>query len=201
MPREMCFRKINERIQDSKPGTVFVTSDFSDLATTYAANGALRRLEKSGDIRQIMRGIYERPKYSELLKEEVAPSADSVAQAIARNYGWTIVPSGLTALNMLGLSTQVPATWEYVSDGSYKTYSYGNVTLKFKKVSNKEISNLSYKTALVIRALKAIGRGNVTEDDIKEIRSRLTADEKKTALEEARHTTAWIYNEMKRICK
>ena len=201
MPREMCFRKINERIEDSKPGTVFVTSDFSDLATTYAANGALRRLEKSGDIRQIMRGIYERPKYSELLKEEVAPSADSVAQAIARNYGWTIVPSGLTALNMLGLSTQVPATWEYVSDGSYKTYSYGNVTLKFKKASNKEISNLSYKTALVIRALKAIGRGNVTEDDIKEIRSRLTADEKKTALEEARHTTSWIYDEIKRICK
>ena len=92
MPREMCFKRISERIGESKPGTVFVTSDFSDLATTYAANGVLRRLEKSGDIRQIMRGVYERPKYSKLLKEEVAPSADAVAHAIARNYGWTIVP-------------------------------------------------------------------------------------------------------------
>ena len=53
----------------------------------------------------------------------------------------------------------------------------------------------------MIRVLKAIGRGNVTEDNIKEIRSRLTEFEKKKDLEEAGHTTSWIYDEIKRICK
>ena len=201
MAREISFGKIEERIHKSEPGTVFVTSDFSDLATTYAANGALRRLEKSGDIRQIMRGVYELPQYSELLKEDVAPSTDLVAQAIARNYGWTIAPSGETALNLLGLSAQVPATWEYISDGSYRTYQYGNVTIKFKKASNRELAKLSPKTAVVVRALKSLGRGRVSKEDIDEIRSRLSEEEKKRALEEARYTTSWIYDEIKRICK
>ena len=93
-------------ISHSEPGTVFVISNFSDLVTTYATNGALRRLEKGGDIRQIMRGIYERSKYSE--KKELAPSADAMARTIARNYGWTIIPSGVNALNMLACLRRFP---------------------------------------------------------------------------------------------
>ena len=46
-----------------------------------------------------------------------------MAKAIARNYNWTIAPTGDAALNLLGISTQVPSKWEYVSSGPYKEYN------------------------------------------------------------------------------
>ena len=102
-----------------------------------------------------MRGIYYKPEYNDFLGEFVAPEPDAVAHALARNFGWTIVPCGDTALNLLGLSTQIPAAWVYVSDGTYKEYTYEQTTIKFKRTTNKEISKLSYKTALVVNKNKS----------------------------------------------
>ena len=73
-----------------------------------------------------MRGVYYKPEYNYLIGEAIAPAPDEVARALARNYGWTIVPCGDTALNLPGHSTQVPAQWFYVSDGTYKEYSFDN---------------------------------------------------------------------------
>ena len=42
--------------------------------------------------------------------------------ALAHSYHCTIAPCGNTALNLLGLSTQVTAVWSYISDEPYKTY-------------------------------------------------------------------------------
>ena len=120
-----------------------------------------------------------------------------VAHALARKFGWTIVPCGDTALNMLGLSTQVPAVWLYVSDGTYKEYTYGNTVIRFKRTTNKEISKISYKTALVIQALKALGKENITDEIINQIAS-VTTGKEKTA--EAKYATSWIYDVIKEIC-
>lgn len=201
MNREVYLNNIEIKIKSSNPGDVFITSDFSDIASTDAANQSLLRLEKIGLIRRILRGVYEYPEYNDFLKEFVAPSPDKVAHALARNFGWTIVPHGDTALNMLGLSTQVPAVWVYVSDGPYKEYTYDKITLKFKRTTNKEISKLSYKTALVIQALNALGKQKVSELIIHKIAANLTATEKNTMLQESKHTTAWIYDIIKMICK
>lgn len=201
MSRDVSIKTIEERITASAPGTVFITSDFIDVASSDTANRTLQRLGKAGFIRRVMRGIYEFPEYSDFLKEYVAPSPDKVAHALARNFGWTIVPSGDTALNRMGLSTQVPATWLYVSDGPYKEYSYGAVTLNFKHTSNKELARISYKTALTIQALKAFGQDRITDGITQNIASVLTKEEKQTMLAEAKYTTAWIYDAIKRICK
>lgn len=64
-----------------------------------------------------MRGVYYYPRYSELIQEYETPSPNKVTEAIARKFNWTIAPCGDTALNMLGLATQVPAKWSYISDG------------------------------------------------------------------------------------
>lgn len=202
MNKVASSKMIEKRIEESEPGSVFITTDFVDKASSYdAANEALLRLNKEGKVRRVLRGIYEKPSYNTFLQEHVAPSPDKIARALARNFGWTIVPSGNTALNVLGLSTQVPATWEYVSDGSYKQYKVGNVTIKFKHTANKEISNLSYMTALTIRALKAMGKDNVDENVIQVLTNKLTDKEKDTMLSEAKYTTAWVYDVIKRVSK
>ncbi len=200
MKRNISQKQIEERICNAPRGTIFLTSDFTDLASSDAANKALLRLEEAGLIRRILFGVYEYPEYNAFLGEYIEPAPDKVAHALARKFGWTIVPCGDTALNMLGLSTQVPAVWLYVSDGTYKEYSYGHTTIKFKRTTNKEISKISYKTALVIQAIKALGKEAITAEIISKIKASTTNEEKSLMFTEAKYATSWIYDIIKDIC-
>ena len=202
MKRPDYLEQVKKRLQDTKEGSAFIPSDFFDIAEAVKINKCLDRLEETGDLRRVMRGIYVKPRFSELLNRDVPPRSDDIAKAIARNYGWTIVPCGGTALNMLGLSTQVPAVWFYVSDGPYKTYEVDGMTLKFKHTDNKnELINISYKTALAVQALKALGKDNVTDKELRGISKQLTENEKVQMLVEAKRVTAWVYELIRKICK
>lgn len=202
MKRPDNLEQVKKRIQDAKDGSVFIPSDFFDIAEAVKINMCLDRLEETGELQRVMRGIYVKPRYSALLNKNVPPRSDDIAKAIARNYGWTIVPCGDTALNMLGLSTQVPAVWRYVSDGPYKTYEADGMLMKFKHTDNKnEITNISYKTSLVVQALKALGKSNVSDKELRSISKLLTENEKAQMLEEAKRITAWVYELMRKICK
>lgn len=202
MKRPDILEQVKARIQSAKDGSVFIPSDFFDIAEAVKINMCLNRLEETGELQRVMRGIYAKPRYSVLLNKNVPPRSDDIAKAIARNYGWTIVPCGDTALNMLGLSTQVPAAWLYISDGPYKSYKADGMTLKFKHTDNKnEIINISYKTALVVQALKALGKGNVTDKELQSISKLLSDNEKTQMLMEAKRVTAWVYELIRKICK
>ncbi len=192
--------EIRERILSSEDGSVFVASDFADVADTTTVRQCLHRLCQGGIIRRIIRGVYEKLKYSKLLDEYVAADPDMVAGALARNYHWTIVPSGNTALNLLGLSTQVPATWSYISDGPYKIYEWNSTKLEFKHRTNKEITGLSYMTGLVIQALKTLGKSNVSPEVIQTLTTKLSEEEKQICLKEATEATDWVYDIIRKIC-
>ena len=135
-----------------------------------------------------------------MLKEYVAVDPDQVAKAIARNYHWTIAPCGYTALNLLGISTQVTAIWSYISDGPYRKYEWNNTCIEFKHRTNKEISGLSYMTRLIIQALKTLGKENVSKGVIVMLSDKLTFEEKTTILKEAAESTDWVYNIIRKIC-
>ncbi len=198
---DTSYAKISEIISQAKPEGVFVASDFSHIAPINTVRQCLSRLEKSQQIVRIMRGVYYQPAYSELLQEYEAPSPHHVAMALARNFGWAIAPSGAAALNLFGLSTQVPAHWSYVSDGPYRSFSFGNITIEFKHCSSKEISGMSHKTALVIQAIKALGKENIDKENLQRIRRTLSFEERVALIEEAKRTTAWIYEAIKKVCK
>ena len=201
MDKTTNLKLIRDRINQSEIGTVYVAVDFVDISDKTNINAYLARLVEEGLIRRVLRGVYDKPEYNDFLGEYVAPSPNKVANALARNFGWTIVPCGDTALNLLGLSTQVPAEWVYVSDGTYKKYTYDNTTIEFKRTTNKEVSKLSYKTALTVQALKALGKEKIDDTVINRLTKLLTADEKKTMIEEAKAATSWIYEYIKLICR
>lgn len=200
MEKQTNLSIIRDRIRQSKYGTVYVAVDFVDISDKTNINAYLARLADEGLISRVMRGVYYKAEYNEMLGEYVAPTVDNVAQALARNFGWTIVPCGDVALNILGLSTQVPATYLYVSDGTYKEYTFHDITIQFKRTTNREVSKLSYKTALVIQALKALGKDQINDSVITRLQSILTAEEKITMLSEAKTAAAWIYDYIRRIC-
>lgn len=201
MHRDSIACEIFERIEKADRNRVFIAADFLDLGEYHSVRRALLRLEKTGKIQKIMRGVYYSPRYSEIIDEFESPSPYKVAEALARKFNWTIAPCGETALNQLGLSTQVPAKWSFISDGPYHKFEIMNLSLEFKHRNNREISGMSSLTAMVIQALKALGKENIDEKHINIIRNRLDDDEKKTILKEAQQSTMWIYEMVKRICK
>jgi len=193
------LEQIRNRILSFEGGTVFVPSDFADIADANSVKKSLSRLAEAGTIRRILRGVYEYPAYNQFLQETVAPAPNKIAEALARNYGWTAVPSGDTALNMLGLSTQVPAEWEYVSDGPYREYSFGKTILRFKHTANKDISNLPFQAALLAQAARTLGKKGLDKRARQHLAQRFTPQEKAEILQSGKYMTGWVYEDLKDI--
>ena len=192
--------EIKSRIASMVEGSAFTASDFMDIADTDAANKALSRLSEEGTIRRVMQGMYDKPEYSTLLKEYSVPRVDSVANALARKFNWTIAPAGDMALNLLHLSTQVPNRWDYVSDGPARKYEFSGMKLTFRTIKQREIAGFHTITVMVIQALRAIGRNRITQEDIQILRRELSDEDKEIIRRECRTTTAWILRIIKEVC-
>lgn len=199
MKNESKIKTMRERIANSEPGSIFVATDFTDIAKSETVNTMLARLCQEGVLRRIQWGLYEFPDYNDFLGEYVAPSPDAIARAIARNFGWKIAPSGANALNQLGLSTQVPATLTYACDGAYKEYEFGKTKIKFKKASNRDFASGNEKIALTIQALKALGKNNVTASTLVRIGTVFTANDMKDIMKATQHTSAWVGECLKEV--
>lgn len=104
---ESMKNQILRRIEKMDLGSVFSAKDFLDLASRTSIDVLLAKLAKSGTIRRIGRGLYDRPKFNADLEAELSPDMHEAAQAVARRQRWKIVPEGAWAANVLGLSTQV----------------------------------------------------------------------------------------------
>lgn len=196
MSKSGYSEQIRTRINSLPKGKPFTASDFSDIATVPTVRRVLQRLSDAGAINRVMDGIYVVPEHSELLDEEVPPAPADIAQAIARKHGWTIAPTGNTALNRLGISTQIPAVWTYVSDGPYASYEYGNTRIKFSHSANRNITGMSPVTSLVFQAIKALGKEGKATDVLSDVFSRMTEAERSSLLDETRRCTGWIRKEI-----
>ena len=192
---------ISDKINDFDSHKVFFANDFLDVASNATVRQILKRLADEDKIKRVIDGFYYNPKYSELIGEYEAVSIHELALAIARKYNWNIAPYSSTALNLLGLSTQVPTHYKYISSGRYKEYKIGDTVLEFKKVNPGEIANMSLKTATVIQSIKSLGKEDITSEVIQKIRENLTEKERKDLMNESKSVPAWIYEVIREICE
>jgi len=192
--------KIVSRIYGRGRGWAFTPNDFVGDFQRANIDKSLSMLAKQGRIRRIYRGVYDYPKYSELLQQELSPDYDQVAQALARKFNWRIQSTGDAALNLLGLSTQVPSRAVYLSDGPSRSYEIGGFTLAFKKSALKDAGFKTRESGLVVQALKALGKERVDENIILSIRKELDEKVRKKILKETVTVTGWVYESVKRIC-
>jgi len=182
-------QSIVSRIYGRGRGWAFTKTDFVAEFGEGNIHQALSSLAKAGTIRRVCRGVYDYPRYSELLKQTLSPDIDQVAQALARKFNWRILPSGDAALNLLGLSTQVPGRWIYLSDGPSREYEIGKHTLVFRKSSLKDVGFKYRESGLVVQALKALGKERVDDAVIATIRQQLDAKACERMLKDARSST------------
>lgn len=179
-------------------GKIFSINDFYNLGTKNTIKSILYRLNEEGHIARLIDGLYVKPKYSKILKEYSYPDAADVAEKIAEKFSWTIAPIGDIALNYTGVSTQVPNEYIYVSDGEYREYLYRGRKIVFRHTSNRNITSYSRGFAILIQAIRALGKGNIREEHIKRF-----ALFSKTIKEDLRKDAAklpfWIQEVLSRI--
>ena len=193
--------KILFKIYGHGRGWAFFSNDFIGGFDRREIDNALSDLTKEGKIRRISRGMYDYPKYSDLLSRELSPDFNQAARAFARKFNWRIQPSGDAALNLLGLSTQVTGKYIYLSDGPNRKYAIGTYQLEFKKTALKEIGFKHPESGLVVQALKALGKERITADVIEKIRQQLKAEKFGKILKDTRTVTGWVYDCIKDICR
>lgn len=185
--------KVFDRIRRMRPGKTFVAKDFLDIATRGTIDVALAGLVRKGVIRRLRRGLYDKPKANPSLGGMLSPDVDEAARAIARRFRWKIVPAGAWAANLLTLSTQVPAKIVYLTDGPSQTIQIGKRTIRFQHARPQALSGTDGTAALVVQALRYLGKGGVGKSEIRRLRSILSAADRRKLVRQTRFGVDWIY--------
>ncbi|MFC1521888.1 DUF6088 family protein [Elusimicrobiota bacterium] len=173
-------------------GSVFFGVELLDLGQSVAVRKALSRLVRTGIIRRIGTSLYHYPVINEKLGGELPPSADAVAWAIARRTDSRVMPSGALAVNLLGLSTQVPAKRVYLTSGLSRSIVVGSYTFAFRHVSPRRMAVRGKYSSMVFEALRYLKRGNVTDDVIARLRRTLPEKVKVELRRDLPHASVWM---------
>ncbi len=193
--------KVRNKIYGMGRGWAFSQIDFARLGSRSAIDLALHRLMRKGTIRRVLRGLYDYPRISSLLGQTLSPDVNQVAQALARKFGWRIQPSGQTALNVLGLSTQVPGRYLYLSDGPDRSYQMGKQEIRFEQTALKEVGFKQMESALLVNALKALGADRVDATVEAQLREWLKPNLRKPVLNDTSTVRGWVREILRRICQ
>jgi predicted transcriptional regulator of viral defense system len=191
--------QILTRIRRLGAGKAFSAKDFLDIASRGTIDMALGSMTRNGTIRRIGRGLYDMPRVNETLGGKLSPDIDEAARAIARRQRWKIVPEGAWAANLLGLSLQVPAKITYLTDGPNKEVEIGRRSIHFKHARPKAMAGTHGKFALVVQALRYLGKDAVGQREIDTLRSLLSPAEKRQLIKETQFGVDWIYEVAKKI--
>lgn len=182
-------------------GWAFSSNDLIHKFSRQEIDNTLSDLVAQGKIRRVARGVYDYPRYSELLQQELSPDIEQIAHAYARKFNWQIEASGDTALNILGLSTQVVANYIYLSNGPSKKYEIiGNIIIQFKKSALKNIGFKYKESSLLVQALKTLGKENITDALIQKIKKQIDTKMYEKILKDTTTATDWVYETIKKIC-
>ena len=175
-------------------GTVFFPDRFASYSTSDNIRKALEMLKAKGLIINVARGIYCYPKIDKVLGLGVIlPSVDDIVNAIAKRDHIKVVPTGIHAQNILGLSTQIPMNYVFLTNGWHKSFAVlDGIKVKFKQTSEKNISFQNHLAMLITYALKDYGQENVTAEHIERIHDLLQNEPKEKIQKDLALMPVWI---------
>lgn len=184
-------KQIETSIKKKGRGKIIFTKDFFLLGTEFAVRKSLSRLCEEGMIFRLAAGTYLHPKISKLIGV-VYPSIEEVVGQIAKREKSRFVPTGLYALNKIGLSTQVPTRFVFLTDGAARELTIAGVKVKFQKTIAKNLAFKGKLTGLIVFALKEIGKDDLQENDLQRINELLSHETKEVIIHDSRLAPNWI---------
>jgi hypothetical protein len=129
------------------------------------------------------------------------PSIEEIALAISKRDKARIIPTGINALNKLGLSTQVPMNMVYLTDGTPRTIKIKNRTIKFKIASPKLFSVKNDTNILIIQALRELKEENTDFTVLNKIKDILKKIDIKDIKHDMKLAPVWISEIIENIIK
>lgn len=189
---QSAHKQIEESIKKKRRGNLFFTNDFKSFGNGDAIRQVLSRLCRENLIVRISNGIYLYPKISKYVGI-IYPSVEEIAKAIVRKERARMIPTGVFALNKLGLTTQVPMKVVFLTDGAPRVIKVGKkATIRFKKTVANHLAFKGSISTMVIFALKEIGKGNVTESELQKIKEALAHEATENIKHDAALAPEWI---------
>ena len=187
-------------MQLAKRKKIFFTNDFLKFGNYKACNKALERLVKQEKIMRLSRGIFAMPQKSQIFGN-ILPTSEDVIRAIMKRDSAKIIPTGLVAENLLGLSTQVPMKMIYLTDGSPRTILIGNTSVILKKTAPKNLATKGKISTLAIQALKSISKEKVTDYEIDKVINHLKKENPNYLKQDIRYAPMWVREIMNKAIK
>ncbi len=186
---------LRQRIEALPEDSIIFRSDFPEYHSEFVG-GTLAELTNEGVLIKLAQGIYAKPRKSRF--GLVLPSVEKIVHAIATRDNADVLPSGMTALNVLGLSTQVPMNYTYLTTGSERTVKLKNQQVLLKRGVAKNFCYSTQLIALMVQALKALKQEKVGQEELQTIRNLISKEPDKISLaKDVDMMPAW----MKRIVK
>lgn len=159
--------KIRNQIKGDEAGALYFISDFAEHGNDVFISRVLSECVNDGLLLRIANGIYCKP--IETRFGPLFPSVEELVKAIARRDNAQILPTGETAQNQLGLSTQMPMNSVYLTSGSARKLVLRGRTVTLKRSVPRNFACKNDFMAALIQALKSIGKANLTEEHMSTI--------------------------------
>jgi len=192
--------RVQSKISSLANGVVFASNSFRFAdANQNSVEKELSKLNADGVIKRFRKGIYYKPQKSSLFGD-VLPNPSAIAQAIAKLNDARIVPDGSMALNMLGLSDQVPMKYIYLNDKLHKSEFVGNTEIVFKRINAKKLTASNKKAGLVLSAIEYLGRDVFNDKDlVKNFALKLDIDDIKDLDKASKNYPLWVQTRVSEI--
>ncbi len=193
---------VKERIEAGKQGTIYFVNSFSDLQNDQTVTKALQRLSEEGFLTRLSKGIYLYPETTRF--GVITPSIDEIVKSIAERDNVSILPTGSTALNKLGFSTQVPMNAVFLTTGSTRTIKIGNRKILLKHSAPRNFAYKGMLMPLVVESLKELGENNIGNEvskKLEKIISNLSDTDIVTFTEDLQYAPQWIRTVIQKAIK
>ena len=187
--------QLEDKILSLKKGTIVFVSDFAKLGSSENVKKVLLRLEKKQLLVRLAHGIYLYPKIDKELGV-LYPSTESIAEAIAKRDKIRIIPTGIYALQQLGISTQIPMNVIYLTDGAPRKIRVGKRIITFKKTAPKNLAIKNKILSNIVQGLKELGKESITDEIRQKINQALDRVPLEILKEEILNAPVWVRNEV-----
>ena len=184
---------IFSRIKRWGRGSVVLPANFLDLGSRQAVGVALHRLEKTKSIRRLSRGVYDYPMEDPLLGE-MSPTIEAITKALSQRDRLRLQPTGAYALNLLGLSEQVPAKIVFLTEGESRTLKIGPMTIELRRTTPRNMASSGRLSGLIIQGLRSLGKDHVTKARIEKLKSTIPLKQRKELLKDIALAPAWMHS-------
>lgn len=192
--------KIETKVFKSSLGEIFFAEDFYQYGSPGNIRLTLFRLENEGVLERLAQGIYLKPKRDPLLGT-IYPGIEEIAKQIAQRDMARIAPTGVFALYLLGLTTQIPLKTVYLTDGSQREIKIGNRTIQLKKTVPRSFAIKDELLHLIVQAFKEIGEKKVTDEFLKMIQPPISQLNEQVLQTQLKYAPVWIQKTIKNLYK